>query len=104
VLHNAASRRDAVWRRLPGLVSSLNPTFEACRTGKPKQRQAAFIKNYTSQLLYGEPTGTCKTVKRSQEEQRYRHNRLPQTHKLAKFNFWRYRLEHQTRARPEQNY
>jgi len=42
----------------------------------PNNGKATVIKNYTSQLRYGEPTGTCKTVKRSQEEQRYRHHRL----------------------------
>jgi len=79
---NAQSKR-AVRVALPLLVSSLNRTFAACRTSKPEQRQAAFIKNYTSQLRYGEPTGTCKTNERSQEEQRYRHRRLLQTRKLA---------------------
>jgi|TARA_R110000796_G_scaffold188624_1_gene305556 hypothetical protein len=48
---------------------------------------AAYIKNYTSQLRYGEPTGTCKTIERSQE--RYRLHRLQQTRKLANFTFWR---------------
>jgi hypothetical protein len=57
----------------------------------PNNGTLLLIKNYTSQLRYSEPTGTCKTVKRSQEEQRYRHNRLQQTHKWANLTFWRCR-------------
>ncbi|MHB0818207.1 hypothetical protein ACYCFK_07980 [Stutzerimonas stutzeri] len=53
----------------------------------PNNGTTAFIKNYTSQLRYGEPTGTCKTVERSQEEQRYRHYRLQQTRKLVNFDY-----------------
>jgi hypothetical protein len=54
----------------------------------PNNGKLLLIKNNTSQLRYGEPTGTCKTVKRSPKEQRYRHNRLQQTHKLANLTFW----------------
>ncbi|GAB60755.1 hypothetical protein RNAN_3782 [Rheinheimera nanhaiensis E407-8] len=57
----------------------------------PNSGRLLLIKNYTSQLRYGEPTGTCKTTERSHKEQRYRHNRLQQTRKLANFTFWRCR-------------
>ncbi|WP_417704388.1 hypothetical protein, partial [Rheinheimera aquimaris] len=83
------------------LLAAYSGLARLAALANPNNGELLLIKNYTSQLRYGEPTGTCKTVERSQEEQRYRHHRLQQTHKLANLTIWRCSYEHETRAMPE---